>query len=369
MNLFWVSHNNTCSTARVITEGLIKSYPEINNLASREDVLWLRKPSEELFKRWEGKQIGHFPDSNDFVPELATPDFWNKMSLCSNKDVIILTINAGNNHNAKKAIDIISSNNLYDRTLILDEDESAQKCQIEFSEIYEKAKVILVNLGDKVLFDLKQKRNNVLFFGFNGIEDRYLPKSPVEKDIDVFFKSRVEGWLMPRAPFRDKLIDMNKKGLIGNSCIMPPFKESEGDKYFKIASGNRHHPEYYNYLNRSRIAVYLNGYNPIGYQFWENAANKCLTLHQTPWKSLYYNGGNHNPKYFHWEMYDPPFIPGEDFLYFETPEDLEEKLLFLMKNPGKVKEISRSCHNKALNFTSERQAQKFIKILKDYFNG
>lgn len=366
MRIFWISHNNTCSTAVLITEGLLKIAPEIKNLASREDVLWLRKPDRDFMQYWNKHPYGKFPDSNHFVPEMSSPKFWEELENCTHEDVIALTINAGSNHNAAQAIEIIDRLNLYHRTIIIDEDESASKWYKEFLKIYMKSKLILLGHADLEFTDLKKQRPNVLFFGFNGIEDRYLPSNPVEKDIDVFFKSRVEGWLMPRAPFRDRLLRMNEKGMLGNACIMPKFDENQGDPMLKIISGDRHHPQYYEYLSRSHIAIYLNGFNPIGYQFWENAANHVLTLHQTPWRSKYYNGGNHNPQHFHWERYDPPFIPGEDFFYFETPDDLERLLLELLSDRRRVLEAAESCHKKALNFTSENQARKFLKIIKEY---
>jgi hypothetical protein len=159
---------------------------------------------------------------------------------------------------------------------------------------------------------------------------------------------------------------MKNQGLINNACIMPEFKEDEGDPYLKLVSGDRHHPSYYDYLNRSKMAIYLNGFNPIGYQFWENSANKCLTIHQTPWRSNYYNGGDHNSQYFHWERYNPPFIPGDDFFYFETPEDLKNVILRLLKNPEMINKASKSCYEKAMNFTSEKQAHKFLHIIEDF---
>jgi len=366
MRLFWIIHNNTCNTGRVIVEGLKKIRPDIRQLSSREDLIWLRPPSEGLFAGWKEKDLGHFPDSDSFMPDLATVGFWDELENSSEEDIVVLTVNSGENHNAGRAIEIIERKDMFHRTVILDEDESAVKGMNCFQNAYLRSRVLLVNLGAKVSDVWKDRRENVIFFCFNGMEDRYFPKNPAEKTIDVFFKSRVEGWLMPRAPFRDKLLEMDRNGLLGNSCIMPEFKESEGDKYLKLVSGDRHHPDYYDYLNRSRMAVYMNGFNPIGYQFWENCANGCLTLHQTPWESNYYNGGDHNYPYFHWEIYDPPFIPGEDFFYFETPEDLERVILKLMKNPTMVEKAADSCRRKAMNFTSERQARKFLQIMEEH---
>jgi hypothetical protein len=367
MKLFWIVHNNTCNTGRVIVEGLKKISPQTVNYSSREDLIWLKTPSDYLYSRWKDKPLGKFPDYDSFVPELASPDFWNLMSNLSSEDFIIFTVNAGPNHNAHQAEKIIKEKNLYDQTIILDEDESAKKGIIEFNELYMKSKLILTGLGgDRVYPLFSCKRLNVFFFGFNGIEDRYIPPEYREKSIDVFFKSRVEGWMTHRIPFRDCLMELDKKGLLGKACIMPEFNESSTNNYFKLVSGDRYHPDYYDYLNRSRIVVYLNGYNPIGYQFWENCANKCLTIHQTPWKSSYYHGGSYNAPKFHWEHYNPPFVPNEDFFYFETPEDLKNILLDLMKKPELVNKASDSCYRKAMNFTSERQAIKFLNIIENY---
>jgi len=37
-----------------------------------------------------------------------------------------------------------------------------------------------------------------------------------------------------------------------------------------------------------------------------------------------------------------------------------------MQDKERVERIAQSCHEKAMNFTSERQAQKFIKIIQTY---
>ena len=367
MRLFWIIHNNTCNTGRVIVEGLKKYLPELKHLSSREDIIWLREPSEDLITRWGDKRIGHFPDSNSFIPELASPNFWQELENINKSDIIVVTVNSGPNHNIYQALDIINKKDLYNQVVILDEDESCKKWHSQFTVLYDKAKLILTGLGDHVHLRLRNKRENVHFFGFCGMEDRYFPKEYKKKDIDVYFKSRVEGWLTPRVPFRDKLLDVEKKGIFNKMCIMPSFNEDEGNSFLKIISGDRYHPDYYNYLNRSKIAIYLNGFNPIGYQFWESCANKCLVLHQTPWASQYYNGGDSNPRQFHWEHYDPPFIPGEDFYYFETPEDLEDLLMKLSSNPDLISRAAEKCYNKALNFTSERQAHKFIGHINKTF--
>lgn len=368
MNFFWIIHNNTCNAGRIIIEGLKKIRPDIKHLSSREDIIWLRKPSEELITRWENKRIGHFPDSNTFIPELASPNFWQELENICKNDIIIVTVNSGANHNISKALDIIHKKNLYNQTIVINEDESCMKWHTQFIYLHDNARLILIGHGDTMHLQLKNRRNNVYFFGFCGMEDRYFPQTYKEKDIDVFFKSRVEGWLAPRIPFRDKLLDMNKRGIFKNACIMPEFDETKGDKFLKIISGDRYHPDYYDYLNRSKIAIYLCGFNPIGYQFWESCANKCLILHQTPWRTDYYNGGNSNPKQFHWEHYNPPFIPGEDFYYFETPEDLEILLIKLLNNPDLIEKTAGKCYQKALNFTSIKQAEKFIEYINKTFN-
>lgn len=368
MRLFWIIHNNTCNTGRIIVEGLKKIRPDIENLASREDIMWLRPSTDEsIIKRWGDKKIGKFPDSNEFIPELATPGFWEKLKNVGNDDYIVVTVNAGDNHNIHQALNIIKEKGLYDKTIILDEDESCRKWKTQFTELYQKAKLVLTGLGDRVHLDLQKFRKNVFFFSFNGVEDRYIPKEYKEKDIDVFFKSRVEGWLTPRIPFRDRLLDMDKRGIFKKASIMPEFDEDKGNEFYKLISGDRYHPDYYDYLNRSKIYVYLNGFNPIGYQFWESCANKCLVLHQTPWRSQYYNGGDCNPKQFHWEHYNPPFIPGEDFYYFETPDDLENVLTKLLANPELINKASEKSYRKALNYTSENQGGTLLGVINHVF--
>jgi hypothetical protein len=370
MRLFWIIHNNTCNTGRIIIEGLKKTNPEIENLASREDIVWLRSSTDEnIIKRWGNKKIGKFPDSNQFIPELATPNFWNKLHNIEKDDYIIVTVNSGDNHNINQALQIIDKKNLYNRTIVLDEDESCRKWKTHYTILYQRAKIIMTGLGDRVHLDLQRIRDNVFFFSFNGLEDRYFPKEYKEKDIDVFFKSRVEGWLTPRIPFRDKLLNMKKRGVLKRACIMPEFDEDKGNEYYKLVSGDRYHPDYYDYLNRSKISVYLNGFNPIGYQFWESCANKCLILHQTPWRSQYYNGGDCNPKHFHWEHYNPPFIPGEDFYYFETPDDLENVLTKLLTNPELIDKATKKCHVKSLRYTSINQALTFLKVINHVFGN
>jgi hypothetical protein len=312
-------------------------------------------------KRWRKEDVGHFPDSASFIQDLATPNFWEELKGARSEDRIIFTIKSGANHNAQQALDIIRSNDLFDRTVVLDEDEGNIMWH-ELQELYMKSRAVLTGLGDKVFYDLKSLRPRVFFIGFNGLEDRYVQPA-VAKDIDVFFKSRVEGWLPHRKPFKDRLLEMDARKAIGNACIMPQFKESDGDPYLKLVSGDRHHPEYYSYLARTRIFVYLNGSNPIGYQFWEACANRCCIVHQTPWRSAFYNGGSANPQKFHWEHYSPPFVRGEDFHYFETPDDLEKVLLRLMADPALVDATAKRCSSKAQEFTPFRQAEKFLEMI------
>lgn len=134
------------------------------------------------------------------------------------------------------------------------------------------------------------------------------------------------------------LIDMDLK----NSHIGQMFG---GNAFTTIDTGNRDHEYYYKVLAHAKISVDGYGaYQCNACRFWESLANGCCLLTQ--------------PILIHMPN---EFINNEDLIEFSTPEDLKEKVNFLLENPDICMKIAKKGYNKTYTYhTTEARAKNFL---------
>ena len=358
----WIVHNSASNMARLLIEGMRDlGRTDIEHVASREDNLYLRDPVLPPLDdpATNLDVIGEFPDADRFVPALASPDFWERLPKA---DFIVFTSNPGAMHNAARAVRIIRRRDLFHKLVYLDEDETG-RLHPEFRDMFLKARLAFV--WRPGLYKRFAVHPHVVNFGFNGVENRYvryIPRSIDEKRTDVFYRGRAG----KRMPHREPFIAALKAKGYGNSAIMPELAPNTDPDDFRLqhVTGNRHNASYYRVLRDSKIAVYLNGFNPVGYQFWENAALMCAQVIQTPHPCKWYHGGSYPTDLTDYEEYDPPFQRGLHFLTFESPEEMIERVDYLLAHEEERKKMALACHQLAMeHYTSKARAAKFLEYL------
>lgn len=354
----WVVHNNSANMARLIIEGMVDlGISAIDHISSREDLLYLRDPA--IPPAGDVDQIGEFPDYKSFQASLATPRFWERMP---EADFIVLTINRGPNHNAFRAADLVRQKNLYHKLIYLDEDETGL-LNPKFSDMFLNSRFSFT--WRPRLYQQFAVHPHVVNLGFNGVENRYrqfIPVSFSAKKADVFYRGRAGA----RMPHREPFIAALKARAYPNSHIMPKLASNTTQEEFRQqhVSGNRHNVSYYQLLAESKVSVYLNGYNPLGYQFWENAALLAAQVMQEAYPCKWYHGGSYPAKLIDFEEYDPPFKRGEHFLTFETPDQMIDRVDYLLRHDKEREEIALGCQRHALeHYSSRARAKRFLEYI------
>jgi len=353
--LAWVVHNNASCTARLIIEGMKQlGRNDISHTASREDTLGLREPR---LHRADTSSIGVFPDAASFVPNLATPSFWQRLE---SADFIVFTVNAGENHNAFRAAEIIRKKDLFHKLVYLDEDERGS-LHPDLRDIFLKARLAFV--WRPRLYRTFEVHPYVVNFGFNGVEQRYLKYniSPEHKTTSVFYRGRLE-----HRPQRAPFIEALRNRSYSDSNILPRLRENatNEDLIYQFVSGNRHNVDYFEQLAKAKICVVLHGGNPVGYQFWEGVGLNCAIVTQGPHATEWYAGGSYPAVFTDYEKWEPPFEPGQHFLTFESPAEMLDRIDYLLENDEVRSQMARSAHELAVTHYTERaRAERFLTYL------
>lgn len=356
----WVVHNNSLSMARLLVEGMRElGVDDVEHIATRADLMTLRAPDLDAFD--DVARIGEFPDHPGFVPELASERFWERLP---EADWIAFTIDAGRNHNAQRAAELIRAHDLFHKVVYIEEDERGQ-LHPDYRDMFLKARLAVVAHRPR-LAQLFGVHPHVVNFGFNGVESRYLryvPEGFEGKDVSVFYRGRAGA----RMPHREPFIQVLRERGYADACIQPELPENteHEDFVWQFVSGNRHNVRYYELLARSKVAVYLNGFNPVGFQFWENAALKAAQVIQRSEPSAWYHGGTYAALGIELEHYEPPFRPGEHYLAFESPEEMLEGIDWLLAHDEERERMATACHELAMrHYTSRARAERFLGHLE-----
>ncbi len=127
------------------------------------------------------------------------------------------------------------------------------------------------------------------------------------------------------------------------------------DEYDKILGRpRRHHSTYYDTLLKTKINIEgLPGQRAFYTgRMMESLANGCCYFYPKPnYRADFPNG----------------LIDGEDFIIYNTPEDLIERLHYYLNHPNKMKTIAENGFNKLIKYhTSEVRAREFIETCERY---
>ena len=118
-----------------------------------------------------------------------------------------------------------------------------------------------------------------------------------------------------------------------------------------------HHHSYYETLSLSKISVECPQYEGWGfytYRMWESIANGCCYFYPTPNYNVDFPNG---------------LVDGEDFIIYNTPEDLIEGLHYYLNHPDEMRTIAENGFNKLLKYhTSEVRAKEFIETCERYMS-
>jgi spore maturation protein CgeB len=138
------------------------------------------------------------------------------------------------------------------------------------------------------------------------------------RNTDVFFSGRINSYRDYRNPFISVL------------------KSIKCDLYLNIINNNTDlipYEEIYRKLNNSKIgvnfAISTNSNQQLKGRAWETLLCGALLLEQENDQILNY------------------FEPNIDFVFFSTPDDLKEKILFYLKNPLELSKVACSGNKKA----------------------
>ena len=121
-----------------------------------------------------------------------------------------------------------------------------------------------------------------------------------------------------------------------------------------LGRARRHHSTYYNTLLKTKINI--DGL-PGQHAFYtgrmmESLANGCCYFYPKP---------NYRPDF------PNGLIDGEDFIIYNTPEDLVERLHYYLNHPNEMRTIAENGFNKLIKYhTSEVRAKEFIDICERY---
>ena len=126
-------------------------------------------------------------------------------------------------------------------------------------------------------------------------------------------------------------------------------------KYDKILGRpRRHHTTYYDALLKTKINIEgLPGQRAFYTgRMMESLANGCCYFYPKPNYRVDFPNG---------------LIDGEDFIIYNTPEDLIERLHYYLNHPNEMRTIAKNGFNKLLKYhTSEVRAKEFIETCERY---
>ena len=202
----------------------------------------------------------------------------------------------------------------------------------------------------------------------------------INKDIDVSCLFRVKAYMDG-----DDLLRGNIRRVVRDHCdIMGNIKYIVGDVYDdlsvdpieeiekqingmdissykfindkKLGRPRRHHSTYYNTLLKTKINIEgLPGQHAFYTgRMMESLANGCCYFYPKP---------NYRPDF------PNGLIDGEDFIIYNTPEDLVERLHYYLNHPNEMRAIAQNGFNKLLKYhTSEVRAKEFIETCERYMS-
>ena len=116
----------------------------------------------------------------------------------------------------------------------------------------------------------------------------------------------------------------------------------------------KHHHNYFDILSRVKINIEGRpGHNAFYTgRMMESLANGCCYFYPNP---------NYRPDF------PNGLIDGEDFIIYNTPEDLVERLHYYLNHPDEMRTIAESGFDKLLKYhTSEVRAKEFIETCERY---
>jgi hypothetical protein len=123
-----------------------------------------------------------------------------------------------------------------------------------------------------------------------------------------------------------------------------------------LGTPRRHHRTYYDILSKTKINI--DGLPGAGAfytgRMMESLANGCCYFYPKPnYRADFPNG----------------LIDGQDFIIYNTPEDLIERLYYYLNHPDEMRVIAENGFNKLLKYhTSEVRAKEFIETCERYMN-
>ena len=215
-------------------------------------------------------------------------------------------------------------------------------------------------------------------------EERYFTKGKNfneiwdNKDVDISCLFRVKAYMEGEDLVRGHIrrvvrqycdIMVNRKHIIGavyDDLSVDPIEEIERQingmdissykfRYDKsLGRPRRHHSTYYNTLLKTKINIEgLPGQHAFYTgRMMESLANGCCYFYPKPNYNVDFPNG---------------LIDGVDFIIYNTPEDLLERIHYYLKWPNEMRTIAENGFNKLLKYhTSEVRAKEFIETCERY---
>ena len=215
-------------------------------------------------------------------------------------------------------------------------------------------------------------------------EERYFTKGKNfndiwdNKDVDISCLFRVKAYMEGEDLQRDHIKQVvrdycdimgNRKHVVGDvydNLSVKPMEEIErqingmdiSSYKFKndkiLGRPRRHHKTYYDILSRTKINIEgLPGQKAFYTgRMMESLANGCCYFYPKPNYNVDFPNG---------------LIDGVDFIIYNTPEDLVERIHHYLKWPNEMRTIAENGFNKLLKYhTSEVRAKEFIETCERY---
>ena len=143
------------------------------------------------------------------------------------------------------------------------------------------------------------------------------------------------------------------KNVFGRSYDDGIDKKIEGKE---IGEAVRHHHKYFDVLSKSKINIEGLPGNTAFYtgRMMESLANGCCYFYPTPTYNVDFPNG---------------LIDGEDFIIYNSAEDLIDKIEYYLLHEEEMKTIAENGFNKLLKYhTSEVRAREFIETCERYMS-
>ena len=116
----------------------------------------------------------------------------------------------------------------------------------------------------------------------------------------------------------------------------------------------RHHHKYFDVLSQTKINIEGRPGNTAFYtgRMMESLANGCCYFYPTPTYNVDFPNG---------------LVDGEDFIIYNTPEDLIDKIEYYLTHEDEMRTIAENGFNKLIKYhTSEVRAKEFIETCERY---